>query len=381
VGRAPLKLETILITDNQSIDQRISLVGRDLAALRSWAAERGLPAFRAAQVQHGLYQRLATGPRELTDLPLALREELEREVRLSDLRVLNEVRDSSGQTTKTLFALRDGALVESVLMAYGGHDTRRRHTVCLSSQVGCALACTFCATGQQGWARDLTAGEMVEQILYFARLLRTQGDHVSNIVYMGMGEPFLNYDAVLQSVRLLADPAAFGLGARHITISTSGVVPAIRRFAREGLQVGLAVSLHAPDDALRSSLVPLNHRYPVAEVLDACEEYIARTHRRVSFEYTMLEGVNDGPEQVDGLARLLRGMLCHINLIPWNRVDGMPYHPSSPEAIMAFRDRLVEYGLAATIRDTRGSGISAACGQLRTSTLRERKNRQPLPMA
>jgi 23S rRNA (adenine2503-C2)-methyltransferase len=195
-----------------------------------------------------------------------------------------------------------------------------------------------------------------------------------------MGEPFLNYDAVLESVRLLTDPDAFGLGARHITISTSGVVPAIQRFARENLQVGLAVSLHAPDDALRSTLVPLNRRYPLAEVLDACEEYIARTHRRVSFEYTMLEGVNDGVEQAEGLARLLRGMLCHINLIPWNRVDDMPYHPSSPLVISDFRDRLVEYGLAATIRDTRGSGISAACGQLRTTTMRDRKSARPLPV-
>ncbi|MGH2411296.1 MAG: 23S rRNA (adenine(2503)-C(2))-methyltransferase RlmN, partial [Chloroflexota bacterium] len=230
-------------------------MGRDLAALRSWAVDRGLPAFRAAQVHHGIYRRLAISPSELTDLPLALREQLDREVRLSDLQVVREVRDSSGQTTKTLFALPDGALVESVLMAYGGRDIRRRHTVCLSSQVGCALACTFCATGRQGWARDLTAGEMVEQILYFARHLRTRGEQVSNIVYMGMGEPFLNYEAVLESVRLLTDPDAFGLGARHITISTSGVVPAIRQFARENLQVGLAVSLHAPDDALRSTLV------------------------------------------------------------------------------------------------------------------------------
>jgi 23S rRNA (adenine2503-C2)-methyltransferase len=355
-------------------------VGRDLAALRSWAADRNLPAFRAAQVHHGLYRRLATSPGELTDLPRALREQLDLEVRLSDLRVVHEVSDSSGQTTKTLFALQDGALVESVLMAYGGRDIRRRHTVCLSSQVGCALACTFCATGRQGWARDLTVGEMVEQILYFARLLRTRGEQVTNIVYMGMGEPFLNYDAVLESVRLLTDPDAFGLGARHITISTSGVVPAIQRFARENLQVGLAVSLHAPDDALRSTLVPLNRRYPLAEVLDACEEYIARTHRRVSFEYTMLEGVNDGVEQAEGLARLLRGMLCHINLIPWNRVDDMPYHPSSPLVISDFRDRLVEYGLAATIRDTRGSGISAACGQLRTTTMRDRKSARPLPV-
>lgn len=356
-----------------------SLVGMDLSMLRAWAAARGLPKFRAAQLYRALYKRLAAGPLELTDLPLSLREELAGEISFSDLKVVNEVRDPHSRTTKTLFALRDGALVESVLMSYGGGAAvRRRHTVCLSSQVGCALGCTFCATGLQGWARDLSAGEMVEQILYFARLLRAQDEQVTNIVYMGMGEPFLNYDAVLHSLRLLTDPEGFGLGARHLTVSTSGVVPAIRRFARENLQVGLAVSLHAPDDALRSTLVPLNRRYPLAELIDACQEYTERTHRRISFEYTMLAGVNDGPEQADGLAVLLRGMLCHLNLIPWNRVEGMPFQPSSTEAIEAFRERLEAHHLAVTVRDTRGSGISAACGQLRTATIRERRPARPL---
>ncbi|HVA93010.1 MAG TPA: 23S rRNA (adenine(2503)-C(2))-methyltransferase RlmN, partial [Chloroflexota bacterium] len=312
------------------------LAGMDLPALREWAIARGLPAFRAAQLHHAIYRRLAVSPLEMTDLPAPLREQLAGDVLLSELRVVNEVRDPHGRTTKTLFALRDGALVESVLMSYGGRTARRRHTVCLSSQVGCALGCTFCATGLQGWARDLSAGEMVEQVLYFVRRLRAQDEQVTNIVYMGMGEPFLNYDAVLQSLRLLTDPEGFGLGARHLTVSTSGVVPAIRRFARENVQVGLAVSLHAPTDALRGTLVPLNRRYGVAELLDACKEYTERTHRRISFEYTMLEGVNDGMEQAEGLVTLLRGMLCHVNLIPWNRVDGMPYHPTPPEAIEAF---------------------------------------------
>jgi 23S rRNA (adenine2503-C2)-methyltransferase len=371
-------IETHEISD--TIEQPLTpLVGMDLPALRAWAKERGLPAFRAAQMYHGIYRRLAVSPLEMTDLPLALREQLAGEVLLSELNVVNEVRDPHSRTTKTLFALRDGALVESVLMTYGGHTARRRHTVCLSSQVGCALGCTFCATGLQGWARDLSAGEMVEQILYFARLLRAQDEQLTNIVYMGMGEPFLNYDAVLQSLRLLIDPDGFGLGARHLTVSTSGVVPAIRRFARENLQVGLAVSLHAPNDTLRGMLVPLNRRYGVAELIDACKEYTERTHRRISFEYTMLAGVNDGMEQAEGLVTLLRGMLCHVNLIPWNRVDGMPYHPTPMDAIEAFRDWLEEHGIATTIRDTRGSGISAACGQLRTATIRERRPIRPLP--
>jgi 23S rRNA (adenine2503-C2)-methyltransferase len=357
-----------------------SLVGLTLPELRAWALERGLPAFRAAQVHAGIYRRLATSPEQLTDLPRPLRAELARDVSLAELSVVNEVHDAPSRTTKTLFALRDGALVESVLMGYVDQEGHRRHTICLSSQVGCALGCTFCATGLQGWARNLSAGEMVEQVLHFARRLRADDQRVTNIVYMGMGEPFLNYDAVLQSVRVLTEHAGFDLGARHLTVSTSGVVPGIRRFADEGTQVGLAVSLHAPTDALRNRLVPLNRRYPIDELMDACRDYVARTRRRISFEYTMLAGVNDGAGEARDLARLLHGLLCHVNLIPWNHVQGLPYRPSSTETIADFRDDLLRYGLPVTIRDTRGARITAACGQLRTATVRERRS-MPAPSA
>jgi 23S rRNA (adenine2503-C2)-methyltransferase len=341
-----------------------------LAELRSWVAERDLPAFRASQLYQAMYHRLATSPAALTDLPLPLRERLATEASFGELTVAREVGDPPSRTTKTLFAMHDGALVESVLMGYVDPDGRRRHTVCLSSQVGCALGCTFCATGAMGWARDLSAGEMIEQVLYFARRLQAEDRHVTNIVYMGMGEPFLNFDAVMQSVEILTDPAGFGLGSRHITISTSGVIPAIERFTVRNAQVGLAVSLHAANDVLRSQLVPLNRRYPLGDLMRACRAYTERSHRRVSFEYTMLEGVNDRQEQAVELARLLRGMLAHVNLIPWNYVEGMAFHPSSREAIVAFRDTLASYGIPVTIRDTRGSRISAACGQLRTVTVR-----------
>jgi 23S rRNA (adenine2503-C2)-methyltransferase len=356
-----------------------ALAGMLLPEMREWAVAQGLPAFRAGQLHHGLYTRLATSPAELTDLPRALREELAHTACFSSISLVREVHDAPTSTTKALFAMHDGALVESVLMGYQDAEGHRRHTVCLSSQVGCALGCTFCATGLQGWARDLTAGEMVEQVLHFARRLRAVGaplvgaQHVTNVVYMGMGEPFLNYDAVLQSIRVLTERRGFGLGARHITVSTSGVVPGIRRFAVDGGQVGLAISLHAPDDALRSRLVPLNRRYPIPELMDACREYVDRTNRRISFEYTMLAGINDGPEQAAGLARLLRGLLCHVNLIPWNHVAGLHYRPSPPVVIAAFRDQLAAYGLQVTIRDTKGSRITAACGQLRTETVRERR--------
>ena len=346
-----------------------------LADLQAWVTERGLPAYRAKQIQGGIFRRLAPSFAELTDLPAALRHDLSETATIGQLIVEREVSDQASRTTKSLFKLIDGALVESVLMGYEDEAGSRRHTVCLSSQVGCALGCTFCATGLMGWARDLSASEMVEQVLHFARRLRAAGDHITNIVYMGMGEPFLNYDAVWKSIQVLTESSGFGLGARHLTVSTSGVVPAIRRFAEQGNQVGLAVSLHAADDELRSRLVPLNRRYPLAELIGVCREYIYATHRRVSFEYTMLAGVNDSQECADSLARLLRGLLCHVNLIPWNRVEGMPYMPSSGPAILAFRDRLSEYGLPVTIRDTRGSRITAACGQLRTETVRRRAAR------
>ncbi|MDB5075249.1 MAG: radical enzyme Cfr family, partial [Chloroflexi bacterium] len=215
---------------------------------------------------------------------------------------------------------------------------------------------------------------MMEQVLYFARRLAEDGDHITNIVYMGMGEPFLNYDAVMPSVRLVTERAGFNLGARHITISPSGVVPGIAKFTAEDTQVGLAVSLHAANDDLRSQLVPLNKRYAVRELITACRTYVRTTTRRISFEYTMLAGVNDGPEHAADLARLLRGMICHINLIPWNHVDGLHFQPSSRDAILDFRDMLANYGLPVTVRDTRGSRITAACGQLRTITVRRQRS-------
>ena len=351
---------------------RQPLAGMTLADLRSWVAGLGLPLYRANQLQSGFFRRLQRSFADLTDLPSALRDDLFSVATIEELAVEKELFDDESTTAKALFRLRDGALVESVLMGYEDEDGGRRHTVCLSTQVGCPLACTFCATGLMGWARNLTASEMVEQVLYFARALKKRGEHVTNVVYMGMGEPLLNYDSVWQSVQVLGERTGFDLGARHFTLSTSGVVPGIRRLADQRSQVGLAVSLHAADDDLRTRLVPLNKRYPVDEVMAACEDYVIATHRRVSFEYTMLAGVNDSQECADSLARLLRGMLCHVNLIPWNRVDGIEFQPSAMPAILAFRDRVAAYGIPVTIRDTRGSRIAAACGQLRTETVRRR---------
>jgi 23S rRNA (adenine2503-C2)-methyltransferase len=348
----------------------------------AWVAARGLLAYRGRQLYAAVFRRLATSFDELTDLPRDVRTELAQEASLVPLLVQQRHRDKQAETEKALFRLADGALVEGVLMDYPGERGGGRHTVCLSTQVGCALGCRFCATGLQGWTRDLSPGEIAGQVLHFERVLRARGARVTNVVYMGMGEPLLPYENTLTSVRLLTDPHGFGLGQRHVTISTAGIVPGIRRLAREGLQVGLAVSIHAATDEARSALMPLNRRWGLDELLDACRDYVEATHRRITFECTLIGGVNDGPDDARALAERLRGLLCHVNLIPWNRVDEIPFQPSSRARVAAFRDVLAAAGLPVTVRDTRGSAIQAACGQLKTASTRARRaTLRPVPVA
>jgi 23S rRNA (adenine2503-C2)-methyltransferase len=239
-----------------------------------------------------------------------------------------------------------------------------RTTLCLSSQLGCAVGCVFCQTGLTGFDRHLSVGEMLGQVLHLAREARSEGRAVSNIVLMGMGEPLLNYDVVVEFLRRVTDPNGFGLGARHITVSTSGIAPRIRQLAREPFQVNLAVSLHAAADDLRTRLVPINRRYPLAELMDACRDYLSITRRRISFEYTLIRDLNDSPEHARRLAALLRGMLCHVNLIPLNPIDAEMHEPE-PAAVLAFQESLRQQGIPATIRYSRGRSIAAACGQLR----------------
>lgn len=348
----------------------------------AWAVERGLPAYRGRQLYRAVFRRLVTSLDEATDLPADLRAALKDEVAVSPLVVQQSQYHAEAETEKALFRMADGALIEGVLMDYPAERGGGRHTVCLSTQVGCALACRFCATGLQGFTRHLSAGEIVAQVLHFERILRARGEHVTNVVYMGMGEPLANYENTIKATRLLTDPEGFGLGQRHITISTAGVVPAIRRLTHEGLQVGLAISIHAATDEARSALMPINRRYPLDELLDACREYVATTHRRITFEYTLMSGVNDGPGDARALAERLRGLLCHVNIIPWNAVEGIPFQPSSRNRVEAFRRALAEGGLPVTVRDTKGSAIQAACGQLKTAAARERKTPlRPLPVA
>ncbi|HET6319712.1 MAG TPA: 23S rRNA (adenine(2503)-C(2))-methyltransferase RlmN, partial [Chloroflexota bacterium] len=274
-----------------------------------------------------------------------------------------------GLTVKLLLKLRDGQEIEAVEMNTA--RTGGRKTICVSTQAGCAMGCVFCVTGQFGFARNLEAGEIIEQVLRFNSPERS----VTNVVFMGMGEPLANYDETVRAIRLLTHPDGLRLGARRITVSTSGLVPQIYQLADEDMQVGLAVSLHAANDDLRSSLMPVNRRWPIAEVLAAADAYAARTGRRVSYEYTLMAGRNDSDAHADELARLLAGRLCHVNLIPLNPTEDPTLHAPSMARALAFESRMRHAGIAATIRVNRGRDILAACGQLR---LAEKRRREPL---
>lgn len=343
------------------------------ALLVAW----GEPAFRTGQVWKWLYARQAAHPEEMTDLPQSLRARLAAETTIDLLEpaVVTASRDRLAH--KILFRLMDGQTIEAVLMLY---DERR--TLCISTQAGCGMGCTFCATGFGGLARNLTAGEIVNQVLYFARWLRqpataddealpiARPSQVTNVVLMGMGEPMANYGPVWQALNVLTDGRGFGLGARHFTLSTVGLVPMIDRMAEEPLQVNLAVSLHAPFDELRNQLVPINRRYPLGSLLGACRRYVAQTHRRITFEYALMQGINDQRTHAEGLAQLLKGLLCHVNLIPLNPVAGSPFQPSTRQDTQAFVEVLRMAGMPATLRLRRGIEINAGCGQLRQQVQR-----------
>jgi 23S rRNA (adenine2503-C2)-methyltransferase len=352
-----------------SPDLRPGLSGQPPEGLAAWLAGHGQPAYRARQVADALWAGGVTSAESIGTLPAALRSDLDQafsfdtvadtELRLAD----------GGLTEKALHRLADGALIESVLMHYPARQSvsgpqRERHTVCISSQAGCAVGCPFCATGELGFSRDLTTAEIIDQVRAAARRLAVDRRRLTNIVFMGMGEPLLNLDRVLDAVSALTDPERFGLGARHITVSTSGVVPGMRRLTALGPQFTLAVSLHAARDALRDVLVPLNRRWPLAEVVAAARDHARVTGRRVSYEVTLIDGVNDTEVDAAAMATLLRGDLCHVNLIPMNPVAHTPWTASPMDRIERFAARLRQDGIAVTIRRNRGQEVGAACGQL-----------------
>jgi 23S rRNA (adenine2503-C2)-methyltransferase len=342
------------------------LADLDPAARKQAAIEAGLPGFRAAQLSQHYFSRLDDDPQAWTDIPAAERARLRQALLPELMTPVREITCDGGTTRKLLWRLHDGALVESVLMRYPD-----RVTMCVSSQAGCGMNCPFCATGQAGLTRNMSTAEIVEQVVAGARDL-ARGEvpggpgRVSNVVFMGMGEPLANYKAVLGAVRRLTDPAPAGLGLsqRHITVSTVGLVPAIERLTAEDLNVTLAVSLHAPDDELRDTLVPVNTRWKVGEVLGAAWGYAHRTKRRVSIEYAMIRDVNDQAWRADLLGKRLKGKLAHVNLIPLNPTPGSQWTASRPEDEDAFVRTLQAHGVPVTVRDTRGREIDGACGQL-----------------
>src|SRR5437016_7025695 len=376
------------ITHNATtIQKKTDLLSLTLPELQQWLTERGEPAFRARQIYSWLYSHLVTDFAAMTNLPQTLRTWLAEEACIGPMIVRSELHSKDDRTRKILLELDDGKLIESVLMLYPPiGESSARATVCVSSQAGCAYGCTFCATGQMGFDRHLSAGEIVAQVLFFARELRaapwtakglpgsTPIDHITNIVLMGMGEPLHNYDNVLQALRILNSADGFNLGARHMTVSTVGLIPAIRKLSQEPLQVNLAISLHAPTDELRSKTMPINRKYPLEELIAACKDYIAASGRQVTFEYVLLAGVNDTPEYAHQLGTLLAPLkqFAHVNCIPVNATSADFKSPSG-EAISAFRKVLFEHRISNSVRAERGDDIAAACGQLRT---RFEKNRQ-----
>src|SRR3989441_1770222 len=347
-------------------DARLAISDLSDQALVAWLRERGEPAYRARQIRRHATHGAERSPVELTDLPKPLREALAASFRWSAVELVREEASADGETRKALLRLADGHHVEPVLVPHHG----ARSAVCVSTQAGCPMACAFCATGEMGLDRILTAGEIVDQIRHWQRDLAQRGDRVSHVVYMGMGEPFNNYDATLASTQTLVDPEAFGISPRRLTISTCGVVTGIDQLAGEGLPINLAVSLHAPDDPTRARIMPINRKWGVEEVLAAAARYVKRTKRRVTFEYVLLADVNDSEETARELAALItrHGPTkdAHVNLIPYNPGAGGFRRPSV-EKMERFAAVLQEQGIAATLRISKGQDIAAGCGQLKVA--------------
>ena len=371
-------------------DTSIDLLALTTTEMVEFLATMGEPAFRARQISRQLYVNLVDDIQQMTDLSLALRQKLASHARIGSLSLQRVVSADNSLTHKALFNLPTGELIESVLMIYPD-----RATVCVSTQAGCAMGCTFCATGRLGLLRNLESHHIVEQVLWARRTLRqlqrqqpttppraihtsdgdewwgTDGGHpdalpqtLGNVVFMGMGEPFANYDRWWQSVERLHDPQGLNIGARGLTVSTVGLVPGIKRLAEESLQINLAISLHAPNDELRSSMMPVNKRWNIAELMATTRAYVAKTGRRVSFEYVLLQGQNDTPAHAAELAEQIGDLLCHVNLIPWNPVPGLPLGRSDRQRVLAFQRVLQEERVPCTVRVERGVSIAAACGQL-----------------
>ena len=317
------------------------------------------PDYRGLQIWEGLYKQLWSNSFQFSQIPSALRARIDQDFSFDALKLIDQSGSKDNSTTKVLFDLLDGHTVEAVLMEY-----KYRHTICISTQVGCAMGCSFCATGQMGFIRHLTSGEITAQVLYFVRHLRQQDKSLSNIVIMGMGEPFHNYDNTMAAIERLSDPLGLQFDSKRFTVSTVGIIPKIIQFTHERRQVNLAISLHAADDVTRAKLLPIAKSYPLERLLDACKTYVDVTGRRITFEWAMIKEVNDSAKDAHLLVNLLRGLVCHVNIIPLNQTVGFQGEASSPQRINAFQGILIENGINCTIRLFRGVDIGAGCGQL-----------------
>ena len=332
----------------------------NLEELKKEMIELGEKPFRAEQIFKWIHQEKVKTFEEMTNLSLELRKRLEENYTMCNYKILKKQESKDG-TIKYLFDVLDGNAIETVLMRY-----HHGNSICVSSQIGCKMGCKFCASTGINFIRSLTSGEIVEQII---AVEQDTGEKISNVVFMGIGEPFDNYDNVVNAIKIINNPKGLNIGARHISISTSGIVPKIYQLAEENIQCTLSISLHATSNEKRSSMMPVNNAYPIEELMEACKEYIKKTNRRISFEYALAKDNNDNLQDAKELVKLLKGMLCHVNLIPINKIENGKFDKSSNENIMKFRDYLNDHGIVATIRRELGSDIDAACGQLRRKEL------------
>ncbi|MCD6109325.1 23S rRNA (adenine(2503)-C(2))-methyltransferase RlmN [bacterium] len=331
-----------------------------LSDLRLKLTKNGFQAYRANQVFKDLFKKGIDDYNEMTTLPADVKELLGKNMPIFSIHPVQENKSSDGATNKILFKLSDDSLIEAVLMKFNDG----RNTVCVSSQVGCAMNCKFCATGTLSFTRNLTYEEIADQVLYFSLILNKTGERINHVVYMGMGEPFMNYDEMSKSINMLRDSVALNIGSRNITVSTCGIIPGIKKFSKEFDQVNLAISLHAPSDEIRNEIMPISKKYPLDQLMKTCEDYIQTTHRRITFEYVMLAGINDSEKNAYELASLLRGMLCLVNIIPYNETSIKNIKGSDKKKINKFKNVLLSNHIQVTVRVSLGQDINAACGQL-----------------
>ena len=361
-----------------------SILGLEKEELNKIVAQLGEKPYRTEQLWRSIYKECNLDFSEITTLPKNFRDFLSKKFRIGTLEKKIHLNSADSSTTKLLFALNDGELIESVLMRYtSDYGKKGRKTACISTQAGCALGCTFCATGQQGFRRNLTSGEIIEQVLQLQKIaleedfmevqqgIRKKGEiqGITNVVYMGMGEPLANYKNTIMSLRNIIDNTGINIGSRHITISTVGLVPQIKKLSHEKLQINLAISLHAPDNKTRSETMPVNKRFPIEELINVCHYYVEKTNRRIFFEYVLLKDQNDSLSNAEKLGKLLNGLHCHVNLIPVNPTNNGVYSRTDDNASRSFQGVLKRFGIPSTIRVEKGIDINAGCGQLRERVL------------